>query len=132
MEKVNSLILPKNIKERLDEEQKNYILKEKIKLIKEEISDNDLKTDEIDYLKEQIDACTFPKNIKERLDEELKRYTRTPETSPEISIIRNYIDWLINMPWNKVTKDNQDIESIKKELDNTHFGLENIKRDKTG
>ena len=86
-----------------------------------------LKTDEIDYLKEQIDACTFPKNIKERLDEELKRYTRTPETSPEISIIRNYIDWLINMPWNKVTKDNQDIESIKKELDNTHFGLDNIK-----
>lgn len=119
--------LEEQLKERLDEEQKNYILKEKIKLIKEEISDNDLKTDEIDYLKEQIDACTFPKNIKERLDEELKRYTRTPETSPEISIIRNYIDWLINMPWNKVTKDNQDIESIKKELDNTHFGLDNIK-----
>ena len=119
--------LEEELKKRLDEEQKNYILKEKIKLIKEEINETDLKENDIEGLKEKISELKLPKIIENRLDEEIKRYNLTSNSSPEISIIRNYIDWLMNLPWNKYTKDNTDINDIKDKLDKTHFGLENVK-----
>ena len=119
--------LEDELKERLDEEQKTYILKEKIKLIKEEINETDLKENDIESLKEKISGLKLPKVIENRLDEEIKRYDLTSNSSPEISIIRNYIDWLINLPWDKSTKDNTDIKEIKDKLDSTHFGLENVK-----
>lgn len=120
-------MLEEKLKERLDEEQKNYILKEKIKLIKDEINETDIKDSDLDNLNEKINSQVFPKYISERLNEELKRYELTSVSSPEISIIRNYIDWLITLPWNKSTKDNNDVVDIKNKLDNTHFGLDNVK-----
>ena len=66
-------------------------------------------------------------DLKERLDEELNRYEFTSPTSPEMSIIRNYIDWLASLPWNKSTKDNKDIKDIREKLDGTHFGLNSVK-----
>ncbi|MBQ9854212.1 MAG: endopeptidase La [Bacilli bacterium] len=120
-------MLEEKLKEKLDEEQKNYILKEKIKLMKEEINETDIKESDLDCLNEKINKISFPKHISDRLKEELKRYELTSVSSPEISIIRNYIDWIINIPWNKTTKDNNDILDIKTKLDNTHFGLDNVK-----
>ena len=120
-------LLEEELKIRLDEEQKTYILKEKLKLIKEEINETDLKDSDVEDINEQIAALSLPNNIQERLAEEIKRYELTSPASPEISIIRNYIDWLIKLPWNELTEDNLDISDIKNKLDATHFGLDVVK-----
>lgn len=116
-----------NLKIKLDEENKNYILKEKIKLIKEEINEVDIKDNDIEKLNSKINGRDFPDYISNRLRDEMNRYELTSPTSPEMSIIRNYIDWLIDLPWNDSTIDNMDIEDIRRKLDNTHFGLNSVK-----
>ena len=120
-------MLEDNLKERLDEEQKNYILKEKIKLIKEEINEVDIKDNDIEKLNLKIENSEYPEVIKNRLSEELNRYELTSPTSPEMSIIRNYIDMLASLPWNKATKDNKNISDIREKLNDTHFGLSDVK-----
>jgi len=119
--------LEEELKNRLDDEQKNYILKEKLKLIKEEINEKDLKDSDINDINSQISALKLPDYIHERLEEEVRRYELTSSASPEISIIRNYIDWLIKLPWNNATTDNTNISEIKQKLDDTHFGLDIVK-----
>lgn len=119
--------IDEDLKERLDEDQKNYILKEKIKLIKEEINEVDIKDNDIEKLHSKIANGSYPEYISERLEEELNRYELTSPTSPEMSIIRNYVDILASLPWNKATKDNKDINDIRNKLDGTHFGLESVK-----
>ena len=119
--------IDEDLKERLDEEQKNYILKEKIKLIKEEINEIDIKDNDIIKLNSKINDGDYPDYIKKRLEEELNRYELTSPVSPEMSIIRNYIDVLASLPWNKQTKDNNDTMDIRNKLDNTHFGLDSVK-----
>lgn len=119
--------IDEDLKERLDEDQKNYILKEKIKLIKEEINEVDIKDNDIEKLHSKIANGSYPEYISERLEEELNRYELTSPTSPEMSIIRNYVDILASLPWNNATKDNKDINDIRNKLDGTHFGLESVK-----
>jgi len=119
--------LEESLKEKLDEEQKNYILREKIRLIKEEINEVDIKDSEIAKLRKKILELSIPDRIKDRLEEEITRYEFTASTSPEISIIRNYIDWLISLPWRKSTRDNNDIEDIRNKLNDTHSGLYDVK-----
>ena len=119
--------LEETLKEKLDEEQKNYILREKIRLIKEELNEVDIKDSEIVKLKKKIEELSIPDRVKNRLEEEINRYEFTTSTSPEISIIRNYIDWLISLPWNKSTRDNNDIEDIRKKLNDTHCVLDDVK-----
>lgn len=119
--------IEEDLKYRLDEEQKNYILKEKIKLIKEEINETDIKETDILRLRGKIATKDFPVNVGKRIEEEINRYELTSPTSPEMSIIRNYLDWLVAMPWNVSTVDNYDIDDIRKKLDDTHNGLNNVK-----
>lgn len=119
--------LEESLKEKLDEEQKNYILREKIRLIKEELNEEDIKDSDVAKLRNKIDNLSLPKNVKKRLEEEIERYEFTSSTSPEISIIRNYIEWLISLPWNKSTKDSNDIEDIRSKLNETHCGLDDVK-----
>lgn len=119
--------LEETLKEKLDEEQKNYILREKIRLIKEEINEVDIKDSEIAKLRKKISGLSLPSKVSDRLEEELNRYEFTTSTSPEISIIRNYIDWLICLPWNKSTRDSNDIEDIRNKLNETHCGLDDVK-----
>ena len=119
--------IDESLKDKLDEEQKNYILKEKIKLIKAEINEVDIKDNDIEKLNNKIKNGNYPDYISKRLEDELNRYELTSPTSPEMSIIRNYIDALASLPWNKLTKDNKDIEDIRSKLDGTHFGLTDVK-----
>ena len=119
--------LEESLKEKLDEEQKNYILREKIRLIKEELNEVDIKDSEIAKLRKKISELSIPNKVLERLDEEMTRYEFTASTSPEISIIRNYIDWLISLPWKKSTRDSNDIEDIRNKLNETHSGLDDVK-----
>ena len=117
-----------NLKIKLEEEQKEYMLKEKIKLIKEELVEVDLKESDIEKIRNKMKSLDLPINIVKRLNEEIDRYSLTSATSPEMTTIRTYIDWLLSLPWNKLSKDNTDIKKITEVLDNSHFGLENVKK----
>ena len=115
------------LKSELDKSQKEFVLREKIKLIKEELGDISTKDDEIDEIREKLSTLKAPDNIIKKIEKEIKKYESTPSTSPEVGIIRNYIDVLINLPWNTYTKDNTDLKKVKKILDQSHYGLEDIK-----
>ena len=119
--------LDTKLKKEMDKSQKEYILREKIRLIKEELGDISSKDDEIEELRGKIKKLKCPKNITKKLERELKKYESTPQASPEIGIIRNYIDVLINLPWNTYTKDNTDLKKVKEVLDKSHYGLSEIK-----
>ena len=117
-----------NLKVKLEEEQKEYMLREKIKLIKEELGEVDLKDADIDKIRNKMNSLDLPESIIKRLNEEIDRYSLTSSASPEVTTIRTYIDWLLCLPWNKLSKDNTDIKKITEVLNNSHFGLESVKK----
>lgn len=117
-----------NLKAKMEEEQREYMLKEKIRLIKEELGEVDLKEDDIAKIKEKMDTLSLPDNIRKRLNEEIERYSLTSSSSPEVTTIRNYIDWLLSLPWNTMSKDNTDIKTIESVLNSSHFGLDKVKK----
>lgn len=117
-----------NLKVKLEEEQKEYMLREKIKLIKEELGEVDLKEADIDKIRNKMNSLDLPENIIKRLNEEIDRYSLTSSASPEVTTIRTYIDWLLCLPWNKLSKDNTDVKKITEVLNNSHFGLESVKK----
>jgi ATP-dependent Lon protease len=116
-----------DIKKTLDDNQKEFILREKIKIIKQELGEGNYKDDEIAELKEKIQELQAPTPVKDRLEKELKKYENLTSMSPETSIIKNYIDWLIELPWETETQDNEDLKDVRKILDETHYGLEKVK-----
>ncbi len=116
-----------NLKVKLEEEQKEYMLREKIKLIKEELGEVDLKDADIDKIRNKMNSLDLPESIIKRLNEEIDRYSLTSSASPEVTTIRTYIDWLLCLPWNKLSKDNTDVKKITEVLNNSHFGLESVK-----
>ena len=117
-----------NLKVKLEEEQKEYMLREKIKLIKEELGEVDLKDADIDKIRNKMNSLNLPESIIKRLNEEIDRYSLTSSASPEVTTIRTYIDWLLCLPWNKLSKDNTDVKKITEVLNNSHFGLESVKK----
>ena len=112
----------------IEKSQKEYVLREKIRVIKEELGDVNDKDTEIQDLRNKIDKLKCNKKIKERLYLELNRYEAMTPNAPEVGMIRNYIDWLLDLPWNKYTKDNNDLKKVKEVLDSSHFGLEQVKQ----
>ena len=116
-----------NIKKTLDDNQKEFILREKIKQIKQELGESNLKDDDVEILKDKLKNLKAPKNIKERIEKEIKRYENLSVMSPETSIIKNYIDWLLDLPWKTETEDNEDLKEVRKILDESHYGLDSVK-----
>ena len=117
-----------NLKVKLEEEQKEYMLREKIKLIKEELGEVDLKDADIDKIRNKMNSLDLPESIIKRLNEEIDRYSLTSSASPEVTTIRTYIDWLLCLPWNKLSIDYTDVKKITEVLNNSHFGLESVKK----
>ncbi len=115
------------IKKGLDETQREFILKEKLKVIKDELGDNNTKDDDANTLKERIDNGKFPDRIRTKLLSELERYKSSSEMSPDAGVIRNYIDYLLSVPWQVETKDEKDLLKIEKRLNSSHYGMENAK-----
>lgn len=108
----------------LEENQKEFILKEKIKLIENELGLHEDNTSE--YI-EKLESLDLKANIKEKITKEIKKLEYTTDISPEQAMIRNYLDWILGLPWNKKTEENNSIEDIKKRLDESHYALEEIK-----
>ena len=114
-----------NVQNSLEQTQKEYVLKEKIKAIREELGEEE--QNEIENLKEQIMELDCPKKIREKLLVELNKYSIGNSANPEIGMIRTYIDWLLKLPYNKKTEDRKDLKKVRESLDSTHYGLDNIK-----
>lgn len=116
-----------SVKRNIDNNQKEFILREKIKTIKEELGDENYKETEIEEIKEKIEQLKAPERIKDRLQKELKKYENLSPMSPETSVVKSYIDWLLELPWEEETEDNNDLKSVRKSLDESHYGLEEVK-----
>lgn len=116
------------LKEKIDSSQREYLLREKIRIIKEELGESNIKDTEIELLRNKIKEKDLPEKVKKRLNEELKRYILSSESSPEVTIIRTYIDWLLDLPWNNSTKDDYKIKEVTEVLNETHYGLDDIKK----
>lgn len=131
-EDIEVLELEKKIDEKLNDEidknQKEFILREKIRIIKEELGDFKDKDNDIDVFRKKIDELECNKKIKDRLYSELSRYETMNQNSPELGMIRTYIETMLSLPWNIHTKDNEDLKKVKKVLDKSHFGLESVKQ----
>ena len=119
--------LDESVKKELDKSQKEYILKEKLKVIKEELGETDSKEKEIDEIKEKISSMNLPSNFEEKLNRELNRYECVSNISPESSTIKNYIDTVLSLPFDIYTKDVDNLSKIEKSLNKTHYGLEDVK-----
>lgn len=115
------------VKKELDNGQKEFILKEKIKLIKQELGETNSKDDEIEELREKLENLSCPMNVKNRIEKEINRYENISNISPELNIVRTYIDWMLELPWQKRTKDNGNLKDIKNKLDKSHYCLDEIK-----
>lgn len=115
------------IKKGLDDTQKEYILKEKLKVIKDELGESLSKDEEIIILRDKVNDGNFPQRIKDKLLSEISRYDSSSEMSPDAGIIRNYIDYLMSVPWYRETKDEKDLLKIEKKLNSTHYGMEDAK-----
>lgn len=109
----------------LDQTQKEFVLREKIKAIREELGEEE--QNEVETLRDKINKLECPKKVKEKLLVELNKYSISNFSSPETGMIRNYIEWLINLPWNNYTDDRKDLNKVREILDSTHYGLDNVK-----
>ncbi len=115
------------VKQSMERTQKEYYLREQMKAIQTELGDREGKTGEVAELRQRIDEVGMPDSIKEVALKELDRYEKIPAASAESGVIRNYIDWLISLPWTKATEDRMNIAYAEKILDRDHDGLEKVK-----
>ena len=111
----------------LDKSQKEYYLREKLNAIQQELGDTNNKDNEIARINKKYATLNCSKEVKSRIKREIKRYQSTPSVSPEAGIIRDYLEWMISLPWNKLTKDESDLKKVDASLNSTHFGLEKVK-----
>lgn len=119
--------IEKEIKESFAKEQKEFVIKERIRKLNEELGVSSSKETELNDLKDKIDNFNCPEEVKRKLSNELQRYEYTPASSPEISMIRTYIDTLLSLPYNQSSTEETSKDKIRKELDKTHYGLEDVK-----
>jgi ATP-dependent Lon protease len=115
------------VKKQMEKAQKEYYLNEKMKAIQKELGRKDDKGNEIDELKKKIEAAKMPKDVEEKAVQELKRLEAMPPMSAEATVSRNYLDWLIAVPWYKKTRENRDLKHAETVLNEDHYGLEKIK-----
>ncbi len=118
----------KRVRERLDRNQRDYYLKEQLKAIREELGENDEEEDEeiVEY-NTKIANAKLPSEVREKLVKEVKKLAKMPYTSAESSVMRNYLDLCLELPWGEKSKDRIDVKAAKKILDNDHNGLTKVK-----
>lgn len=114
------------VKEHIDKNQRDYILREELKVIREELGD-DSGTEDADGYMEQLEKLNADKETKEKIKKEIQRFKGMPGGSQEANVLRTYIETVLEMPWKKVSRDNQDIVHAKEILEEDHYGLEKVK-----
>jgi len=114
-------------KEGMDKAQKEFFLREQMKAIRRELGEGGEDSDELEELREALDKAGMPKDVKKEAEKQLKRLTSMHPDSSEATVIRTYMDWLVELPWKKLSKDRLDIKEAKRILDEDHYDLEKVK-----
>jgi ATP-dependent Lon protease len=131
-QRIEVLKLSKEIGEQtqqsLSSQQRQHILREQLRQIQKELGEGDDKTSDIEELRALIEKAGMPKEAEEQAKKELKRLERMPEAAAEYSMIRSYLDWLIDLPWSKLSPERIDIGEARRILDEDHHGLDKVKR----
>ncbi len=117
----------RKVKENIDQNQKEYFLREQMKVIQEELGDKDGIGLEIQEYKERLEQVGAPREVREKCEQELERMQKMPYGNPEANVIRNYVSWICDLPWEKSTEDKLDLSEARKILDRDHYGLEKVK-----
>jgi len=115
------------VKSEMDKTQREYILREQLKAIQRELGEDDPQQAEIHELREKVESSGMPEEVRARALKEVDRMSRIPSASPEVGVIRTYVDWLVGLPWTTSTTDNLDIKEAAKILEADHYGLEKVK-----
>ena len=115
------------VKKEIDEDQRNFYLNEKIKLLKQELGEISTKESEIQGLREKLEKLEVSDSVKNKMTYEIDRYENMSSISPETNMVRSYIDLMLSLPWNVFTSDIEDFDLIKKTLDKNHFGIDEVK-----
>ena len=128
---INILGLKKQIeakvKKRMEKSQRDYYLREELKAIREELGEKDDVQDEIKKYTEMLGEKDPPERVRKVLENEIQRLARIPLTTPEANVARNYIEYVLSLPWKETTEDNRDIVKAEEILENDHYGLKDVK-----
>jgi ATP-dependent Lon protease len=119
--------ISQRVKKQMEKTQKEYYLREQMKAIQKELGEKEGRAGEVEELREQLEAAGVPEKVREKIEKEIDRLEKMPTTSAEGSVIRNYIDWLLSLPWSKRTEDDLDIRKAEEILNEDHYGLEKPK-----
>ncbi|MDI6803751.1 MAG: endopeptidase La [Bacteroidota bacterium] len=114
------------VHDNIQKTQRKFFIQEQIRILQDELGDEEM-SPEMLKLKDQIEEVKMPKEILEKAMEEYQKLRKTPPQSPESTVIRNYLDWMVNVPWYKKTEDNLDVKHVQQILDDDHYGLEKPK-----
>jgi ATP-dependent Lon protease len=115
------------VKKQVSEFQKDYYLKEQMRAIQKELGEDEGTDYEVEEYLQKISKANMPKDVKEKAEKEINRLLKISSSSPDAGVIRTYVDWLLDLPWNKKTKDNTDLSRARKILAEDHYGLEEVK-----
>jgi len=115
------------VKKQVSEFQKDYYLKEQMRAIQKELGEDEGTDYEVEEYLQKISKANMPKDVKEKAEKEINRLLKISPSSPDAGVIRTYVDWLLDLPWNKKTKDNTDLSKARKILAEDHYGLEEVK-----
>ena len=118
--------LNQKVKQRVDKNQRDYILREQLKVIREELGDQDT-ISEADQFREQVEKLKASKEVKERIKKEIDRFKNTAGSQAEAGVMRSYIETLLSLPWDKTSRDNKNLKKAKEILEEDHYGLEKVK-----
>lgn len=116
------------VKNKIDKTHREYFLNEKMRAIKHELGDEEGEEDDFEQLKKRIKAAMLPEHALKKAKSELKKLSNTPHQSPEYSVVRNYLDTLLDLPWSQSSELNPNIMQASKVLNNDHYGLEEVKK----
>ncbi|CAM4361364.1 endopeptidase La [Paenibacillus tarimensis] len=119
--------ISQRVKKQMEKTQKEYYLREQMKAIQKELGDKEGRAGEVEELRSQLAEAGVPESVKEKIEKEIDRLEKMPAASAEAGVIRNYVDWLLALPWNKLTEDDLDIKNAEAILDEDHYGLEKPK-----
>ena len=115
------------VEKEIEESQKEYFLREKIKVIKRELGDINSKEDEVSLLKKRLSKLKCNSKVREKIKSEISRYEAISSHSPELGMIRDYLDWMLHLPWNVYTRDTKDLNKVAQVLNSRHYALEEVK-----
>lgn len=130
-EEIKGIEIDNELEERIDEslqnDQRKFILKEKMKVLKQELGEDSWKKEEVLEYRKVLDKLKIDKKTKDHFSHEIDKYEIMSDDALEVSVMHNYLDWVLHLPWNKTRKENANFDEVYKELNKSHFGMDEIK-----